>query len=558
MRVVGISPSHDASVCVLNDGVIEGFYKEERYWREKKADRPYLSLIEAKNNLKGPVDKVVIASPDPPDSYGVDEIARRLFNCDVLDMSQVHHLQHAGLAFENSNFDQALIFVLDRQGSLIGDCLTESETVLVGEKDPYSLMEIYKNYWAPVSGFEYSLKINKVLEELNNSGTTKHICRSQFCLTKVYESATTLIGQHPLENGKTMGLTAYGNPEGFPDLFVKTLDPDIHMIPNDSYFNKIEPLTHTPEPVCFRDFTHMIVKDVPEDHYQVYADYAKHVQNQTQQAVSECIAYYSNKTGIKNIVVTGGFGMNVVANSYYVQTNPDLNFFFEPLADDTGNSIGGAMVVYKQTSKDTRNYALCDTFFHGTLTSIGEYDSSLYEVELSGVVELLLQQKSIAVFQGYAEAGQRALGNRSILFDATNPECKKILNRIKKREWYRPFAAMVLEEDSDIYFDMLGSSRNESMTQSYQVRDEYRELLKGIVHVDGSCRLQTITKGHTLYDFLNELKSRDHIGIIANTSFNLAGEPLVETVDDALKTLNESEIDYLWFPEYSRIIRENV
>ena len=556
MRVVGISPSHDASVCVLNDGVIEGFYKEERYCREKKADRPYLSLIEAKNNLKGPVDKVVIASPDPPDLYGVEDLAKRLFDCDVLDMSQVHHVQHAGLAFENSKFDKALIFVLDRQGSFVGDCLTESETILVAERDPYNIKEIYKNYW----GNGDSIKINKVLEHLTirDNGVTKHVCRSNFCLTQVYESATTLIGQHPLENGKTMGLTAYGNPEGFPELFVKSLDPDIQMIPNDSYFNKIEPVSHAPEPVCFRDFIHMIVKDVPEDHYQVYADYAKHVQNQTQQAVSECIAYYSNKTGIKNIVVTGGFGMNVVANSYYVQTNPDLNFFFEPLADDTGNSIGGAMVVYKQISKDTRNYALCDTFYHGTPTSIGEYDSSPYEVELSGVVELLLQQKSIAVFQGYAEAGQRALGNRSILFDATNPECKKILNRIKKREWYRPFAAMVLEEDSDIYFDMLGSSRNESMTQSYQVRDEYRELLKGIVHVDGSCRLQTINKGHSLYDFLKELKSRDHIGVIANTSFNLAGEPLVETVDHALKTLNESELDYLWFPEYSRIIKDNV
>ena len=76
--------------------------------------------------------------------------------------------------------------------------------------------------------------------------------------------------------------------------------------------------------------------------------------------------------------------------------------------------------------------------------------------------------------------------------------------------------------------------------------------------MDGSCRLQTINKGHSLYDFLKELKSRAHIGVIANTSFTLAGEPLVETVDHALKTLNESELDYLWFPEYSRIIKDNV
>ena len=552
MRILSVSPSHDSSVCVLNDGKIEFFFKEERLCGVKKESAPYLSIIEAYKNIKGLVDFCVIASPDKPELFSIKHFLERLFKCEVLDLSQAHHIQHAALAFENSKFDEALVFVIDRNGSTINNCMRESESVIYARKNKYSLVEIYKNYWALNLGITGSINVENALKELDDTQPCcKHVCRSSYNATKVYESATTLIGQDPLENGKTMGLSSYGNPNKFPDLFLDSLDPDIHLIPHDSYFSHSKEHRISVASVSFRDFKGQTIEYVPESEYELYADYAKHVQNQTQENISKFIQYYVSKTGIKNVVVTGGYGMNIVSNSYYVQQIPDVKFFFEPIADDTGNSIGAAILMYKKENKDDRNYGVSDTFFHGHLYSLDNIEGDV--VNVSDVANLILEQKSVAVYQGYAEACQRALGNRSILFDATNPSAKAIVNKIKNREWYRPFAAMVLEEDANEYFDMLGLGKNEFMTNSFQVREKYRKLLSGVVHIDGSCRIQTINKNHSLYDLLVNIKSKSGHGIVLNTSFNLAGYPLVETPQQALETLQNSTLDYLWFPTIGKL-----
>jgi carbamoyltransferase len=554
MRIVSVSPSHDSSVCVLNDGKIEYFFKEERLCGIKKESAPYLSIIEAHKHIKGPVDFCVVASPDTADLFSINHILFRVFNPkQVIDMCSKHHLQHAALAFENSQFDQALVFVIDRNGSRIDDCMRESETVFIARSNSYSIVEIYKNYSAKNFGVPDTEKVQQSLIKLKlTQPNCLHVCRSLFNTTKVYESATTLIGQDPLENGKTMGLSSYGNPINFPDLFLDPLNPDIHLVPTDSHFVQNQSTSIGVLPVSFRDLENSTVKNVPENAYELYADYAKHVQNQTQERITKFIQHYVDKTGINNVVITGGFGMNIVANSYYMQQLPNVKFFFEPIADDTGNSIGAAILIHKQKTDDNENYALKDTFFHGHLHPLDDIKGKT--INVSDVADLLLEQKSVAVYQGYAEAGQRALGNRSILFDATNVNAKFIVNKIKNREWYRPFAAMILEEDANEYFDMLGLERNEFMTNSFQVREKYRDLLSGVVHVDGSCRVQTINMNHSLYELLSDIKSKNGIGILLNTSFNLAGYPLVETPQQAIETLNQSKLDYLWFPEIKKII----
>ena len=556
MRILGISPAHDSSVCLLNDGEVELFFKEERFSEIKKDDLPFLSIVKVYENLKGKIDRCVIGSPSPSDSYfhSLEIFVQKLFKCPVDRLCFHHHIQHAALAFENSNFEESLVFVIDRNGSNIGNGLRESETVIVAKKDPYSLVEIYKNFWSSSSGENIDNSINDLLSQLNrNNKDCNFVCKSSFNVTKVYETATSLISEHPLNNGKTMGLSSYGKPRGeFPDLFAKSLFSEEYLIPNDSYFSHRRKDYADVEVSVFTDLDDMTTSNLSEHDYELYADYAYHVQKQTQEEVLNFIKSFVEKTKIKNVVITGGYGMNIVANSFYVKELPDVNFFFEPMADDTGNSIGASILLYKQISNDNTNHKIKDTFIHGIEYSLDDIEGK--ECSTQDIVNLLKEQKSVAVFNGLSESGQRALGNRSILFDARNKDAKKIVNKIKKREWYRPFAAIVLEEDANVYFDMLGLKKSEYMTNSFYVREEYIDKLPGIVHVDGSCRVQTIDITSHLYELLLEFKEETGIGLVLNTSFNLSGYPLVETPEQALRTLQESSLDHIWFPEIKKVL----
>jgi carbamoyltransferase len=134
-----------------------------------------------------------------------------------------------------------------------------------------------------------------------------------------------------------------------------------------------------------------------------------------------------------------------------------------------------------------------------------------------------------------------------------HPNAKEIVNKIKKREWYRPFAGIVLEEDANLYFEMGNIQSSPYMTISFPVKTD---LIPGITHIDGTCRIQTTSKqdGY-LYELIQEFKKLSGVGMILNTSFNLAGEPLVETPEDAMKTIDNSDLDYLWFQETNQLFK---
>ena len=153
-----------------------------------------------------------------------------------------------------------------------------------------------------------------------------------------------------------------------------------------------------------------------------------------------------------------------------------------------------------------------------------------------------------------SEAGPRALGNRSILYDARDKNAKEVVNKVKKREWYRPFAASVLKEYAGYYFDMMSMSECPYMTNSYNV---ISDRIPGVVHVDNSCRVQTVDNDIPhFYNLLKEFKKITNTSVLLNTSFNIAGEPLVETIEDAIRTFRKSEIDILWFPEINKMLHK--
>jgi len=166
-------------------------------------------------------------------------------------------------------------------------------------------------------------------------------------------------------------------------------------------------------------------------------------------------------------------------------------------------------------------------------------------------VDHLIDQKVVAIFQGQSEWGPRALGNRSILFDPRNPKGKDIINGIKKREWFRPFAGTIMLEHVHDYFEMLTIKESPYMTFAVQAKEKAIKEVPSIIHVDNTCRIQTVTREQNkhFYELIEEFYKRTGTPILFNTSFNLAGEPLVETLEDAISTVNRSGIDYLYLPE---------
>jgi carbamoyltransferase len=539
MNILGISPNHDSSVCLLSDGQIKYFSKEERLSRVKRASDPNLATEEA---LKlGPIDYVVWCPPTQNPKYRDEFIGDYFKSVDVTvnDLSDYHHLTHASLGFYNSGFTEAAIIVVDRNGSIMGNSCRESETIFMASY-PATFDQVYKSFW-----IYNNIAHQEALLFKEGNPKCEVDVRSMYGVVKVYETATALIKQHALENGKIMGLSAYGNKDAeFYPLFFKGNIPNDYYLGHEETSNRIS--TH-------QDLQPFATDVVTPENFQMYADYAWQVQKQTQDAVCYLIQKAIDKTGLKNIVITGGYGMNVVANHYYLTKFPEVKFFFEPLADDSGNSIGGAMFIHRLLTGDTSVNPLNTTFFSGKYYSLKSIHG--LPTQTKDVAKLLANGKSVAVYRGLAEAGPRALGNRSILFDPRNKDAKEIVNKIKKREWYRPFAAMVLEEDAHMYFEMGGVTSSPYMTISFPAKQYAIDNIPGVIHVDNTCRLQTVSKSDGyLYELLLEFKALTGHGVILNTSFNLAGEPLIETPEEAIKTLRNSTLNHVWFEEKNVLI----
>jgi carbamoyltransferase len=533
---------HDASACILKNGEVVVYFKEERLTGVKRDNEPVQSIIECVKNFNEKIDYVLAAATPNAENYA--RLITKLSSTKIknlIEFSYNHHLSHASLAFYNSGFEKSIVVVVDGQGSIYTDNLSECETVYLAS---------YPN------NFECLIKhlsINKEYFHFTNENYDKKIIphKNYECnvneneggIVNLYNTASVLISQGVLENGKTMGLSSYGSKTNYSKFFNKNSQPIWNLFTDETTNERL-----------FKGHENKVVKELTKENYKLYADYAYEIQTQTQEAVGNLIEKAIQKSGCTNVCVVGGYGMNIVANYYYTQRFPDVEFYFEPNADDGGLAIGAAMLYYHSLSKDKTIRPLKTTSFHGIKHDISQYKGKTTSIK--DIANILYQDKSVAVYTGLAEAGQRALGNRSILFNALNPYAKNLVNKIKKREWYRPFACMVLGEDANIYFDMGRIKSSPFMTICFPVRPEYVKIIPGVTHIDNTCRIQTVSKtDEYLYELLQEFKKLSGHGILLNTSFNLAGKPLVETSEDAFNTLNNSCLDYLWFEETQQLFK---
>jgi carbamoyltransferase len=536
MRILAVSIAHDSSVCLINDGRLKFFCKEERLSRIKRDKHPIKSLALLKQLDFGAIDHALYVTPsnnepDVENMYGL--MLQKLFGVRMENYSSLmHHKCHASLAFYNSGFEKALVFVVDRNGSMFFiegiKAAREAESVFVCTY-PDGIDPIYKSFTLESAQEGRKETIYNVISNFYKGIDVKV---NAFGIVKAYEAATTLIGQDVLENGKTMGLSSYGTKQSYQPLF-------FNGSAISSLFSEVND-----DQVCFYKESGRIVKHLTKDNYQYYADRAKQVQLATQEEVLRLIKHYVGKTGITNVCLVGGYGLNVVANYHYLKNLSNVNFYFEPVADDTGVALGAALLKHREVTQDSKLSPLSNNFYH-------YYDSTEQinlgeKASIDDLCQLLIDQKSLAIFDGAPEAGLRALGHRSILYDPRNKDSKENINKVKQREWYRPFAGVILESEFAKYFDTAGLSKSEYMTVSFDSLQSAKDLVPGIIHVDGTCRVQTISSGF-LFDLLSRFYELTGCPMLLNTSFNLAGEPLVQTKKEAIEVLNKSCLDAVYF-----------
>ena len=570
--IVGLSTGHNSSVCLLKDGEIVFSIEEERLSRKKYDGGAILGLIKVKD-YTDKVDQIAIVSTNPTIFDGKIDwtgehvyltLARKLGLIDnesqIIDLRSQHHRTHAAIAFYNSGFTNAAAVVADGAGSI----------VMVNDTPCYEVESVYscsykkgiRPVYKHVATNYFSQNIETETTDDISGNKYKIVVNSNAGITKCYEAVTEYCGFHPIEAGKTMGLSPYG-VSNRSHLFSSGFADKNKIIPSYPATARLVDAEACSTGCscsgsCNEDVT------LKQDR----RDTAAWIQKETQEEMLKLIKKAVQLTGTKNVVLSGGYGLNCVANYYYLdELNKDgIKLYIEPISNDGGTAIGAALFTYYMNNKDdvvprikaSSLYLGPYVDYTGQFTSVcKKYEAELVpNIDNKDIVKLLRDKNIVAYFQGRSENGPRALGNRSILFDPTFKDGKDFVNRVKRREYFRPFAASVMEDKAYDWFDLKGMESSPHMMYAVNCKNDIADRIPSVIHVDGTCRVQTvnISENKNYYELISEFYSETGIPLLFNTSFNLGGEPLVETLDDAVRTLASSDIEYCYFPEYKYLV----
>ena len=364
-----------------------------------------------------------------------------------------------------------------------------------------------------------------------------------------------------IEAGKTMGLAPYGTEdENIPDFFVNGKGNKNLLIANYPGGAKIDENTN-PYLKRFID-----PKEWHND-FSLVTEQAKNlaykVQKDTEEQLFKLIQKAVDITGETNVVISGGFGLNCVANYKILKKFPELNIFVDPIAHDGGTAIGLAKYAWHVYANDNEIRPLKSLYLslqpdYTQLDRIQELAPQLKFSDTSAkdIAELIELGNIVALFQGAAEGGPRALGNRSILFDPRRHDGKDIVNEVKHREWFRPFAGSVLVEHAAEWFDMASLLESPFMMYAVDVLPEKVDIIPAVTHVDNTCRVQTVSPENNskYYELISAFNDLTGVPVLFNTSFNLAGQPLVDSLFDAFVTLVNSDIRYLYLADLNLLV----
>jgi carbamoyltransferase len=592
MYILGISCYyHDAAAVLLNDGALVAAAEEERFTRKKHdfdfpkqaiqfcldqagitgQDLDYVVFFEKPFRK---LDRILMMTLQTyPQSYKVFRESMITWMVDKLWVGTTieneigvnrdkilfseHHLSHAASAYFCSPFEESAILTVDGVGEWV------TSTYGVGKGN--------------------DIKINKEIHFPHSLGL-------------LYSAFTAFLGFEVNEGDyKVMGMAPYGEPK-YVDKVWKTVNQNsdgsfslnmeyfsFHHSTERTYNDKFAALFGEPRQEKALFFTEetgfpKYFGTPPSNLRELsnlnkhYADIAASIQKVTEEILVGMAKHLHKTTGLSNLCMAGGVALNCVANTRILHESGFEKLYVQPAAGDGGGALGAALWAYNTLLGKPRNFQMEHAFW-GRANSDSEIGDFLvknnikhtrYDDEdkmLDAVVNHLTNASVIGWAQGRFEWGPRALGSRSILADARNPNMKDIVNtKIKFREPYRPFAPSVLADSAEKYFDLPNASKHAParyMQYVVPVKPDAQPILPAITHVDGTGRMQTVFKDQSprYYKMIEKFGQATGVPVVMNTSFNLKGEPIVNTPANAFNTFSKSEMDALVLENF--IIEKN-
>jgi carbamoyltransferase len=562
MWLMAVNVGHNGAVALYEDSRLVYYIEEDRLSRMKYDGNPFLGMEEA-FKYTDHIDVLILCGTR--NAFGqVPWTGEDAYTCyirkkqlghkmETVKLGDEHHLTHAATAFYNSGFDDAAALIIDGAGS--GFSFPEAEMIKNETWEVESIWTISypadftKNlmYYGTNLVDSFSLTDDDTLIEISDAHG----------ITKSYEAVTQYLGFHAIEAGKTMGVAPYGKPNNSIKISDGRFNNRLFIKPKFPAGNVIRCDMNEELKDREGDKSWHTNPDLIDDYRK---DLASAAQKSSEERVKDLIRKTIELTGKKKIVMGGGYILNCVANSEFLKEFSDVEFYHEPVAHDGGTVMGACQYIYRKMTGD-KNISPLSSLYTGTDRS-SDYDNAEFDgftvndSTAAEVAKLIADGNIVTLFQGRSEAGPRALGNRSILFDPTVSDGKNIVNLVKKREWFRPFAGSCLADKVHDWFDLAGRSESPSMMYAVNVWKDKQDLIPAITHVDGTCRVQTVTPEQNAhyYELISEFDKIKGVPILFNTSFNLAGDPLVEKLSEALETLKNSSMKYLWLPEIGKLV----
>lgn len=556
MWILGISASHNGAVALLRNGKVEVAIQGERLSRIKRQDlyihtsSPALRdcvnyCLEACGIALDDIAAVAVTTPwqyvEPDLVFILGDLYKPHAHA-IETFTVPHHLAHAEYALHYTESEDALVLVVDGSGTFEH----ERQKLSIHEAEADPLTFIPKRAKETISAYRFDGSALNLIYRVGypvNAEMRWASERDHPSIGHVWEWASKYIFNDDSEAGKVMGLAGFGDPAGFADIALMSLGEDGRL---DVRFDLLK-----------RQLTRPNREGIAPETELHYANLAAYVQEQTNRVLLDLARFLHRLAPVSDLAYAGGVALNGIANENLILNGPFEHVFQNGSCEDNGTAVGAALAAHHKLTGE-RSRELVNDFYGRAYTDaeIAEclkafgvgHEKLKQDALIEEAAEAIIGGQVVGWFQGGSEFGPRALGHRNILADARSNKIKPVLDKkVKRREPYRPYAPAVIEEAASEFFDIEGVSP--VMIRVSWPRDD---RLPAITHADRTARVQTVNKDHDplFHGLLADIGARTGIPVALSTSFNMAGEPIVESPRDAMRTYLSSGMDALFIGPY--------